>query len=63
MLNFSKGANYVISYPVWEEVFLKFPTPFGGRFHWVLWMTALSAAQWGQLVAAGECQRLIVEEW
>jgi len=55
MLNFSKGANYVISYPVWEEVFLKFPTPFGG--------IGVSVAQWGQPVAAGECQRLIVEEW
>ena len=30
MLYFSKGAIYIISFPGWEEVFLKFPTC-GGR--------------------------------
>jgi hypothetical protein len=31
MLYFSKRANYVISFPVGEEVFLKFPTLIGVR--------------------------------
>jgi hypothetical protein len=37
MLNFCKRANYVISYPVGEEVFLKFPTPFGGPGEMGFW--------------------------
>ena len=58
MLNLSKRAIYIISLPMKEEVFLKFPTsgeggrgPAGGL---------ASTAQWGWPAAAGAGQRLNV---